>query len=281
MERWPSPAALAAAAPADVLRAWGRLGYPRRALRLREAAVTITRDHGGVVPDDVACLLELPGVGEYTAAAVACFAYGRAVMVLDTNVRRVLARLVMGRAQATPSIRVAERALAASLVPGAEGDADACCAAHPGRAHGEAAVPMTGGGCGGDLGGPLIDPPQACPSTMSAAAWNLALMELGSLVCTAGAPRCDQCPLGVDCAWLAAGWPEDEWKGSRRRQPWEGTDRQARGRIMAALRAAPTGIPLGAARSLIQDSDQANRAITGLIADGLAQHTGSHLHLPT
>ncbi len=100
MGRWPTPAALAAVAPADVIRAWGKLGYPRRALRLREAAVVVVERHGGVVPGDVAALEALPGVGTYTARAVACFGHGQSQPVVDTNVRRVVARLVHGKAQA-------------------------------------------------------------------------------------------------------------------------------------------------------------------------------------
>lgn len=99
LERWPTPSALAAATPADVIRAWGKLGYPRRALRLREAAVAITERHGGVVPDDVGALESLPGVGTYTARAVACFGYGQPQPVVDTNVRRVVSRLVHGRVE--------------------------------------------------------------------------------------------------------------------------------------------------------------------------------------
>jgi A/G-specific adenine glycosylase len=102
--RWPTASATAAASAADVLRAWGKLGYPRRAKRLHECATTIARDHDDVVPDDVEALLELPGVGGYTARAVACFAYRKPVSVVDTNVRRVVARAVHGRADAgTPS----------------------------------------------------------------------------------------------------------------------------------------------------------------------------------
>ncbi|MGC2678815.1 MAG: A/G-specific adenine glycosylase, partial [Mycobacterium sp.] len=98
--RWPTPSATAAASPADIVRAWGKLGYPRRAKRLHECATVIARDHGGVVPDDVEVLLTLPGVGSYTARAVACFAYQQSVPVVDTNVRRVVARVVHGRADA-------------------------------------------------------------------------------------------------------------------------------------------------------------------------------------
>ena len=97
MKRWPTPRDFAAARTDDVLRAWGSLGYPRRALRLHEAAVAICELHGGVVPDDVDALLALPGIGEYTARAVACFAYGHNVPVVDTNVRRVYARAIDAR----------------------------------------------------------------------------------------------------------------------------------------------------------------------------------------
>lgn len=96
LARWPRPADLAAAPSGEAVRAWGRLGYPRRALRLHGAAVAITERHGGDVPTEHAQLLALPGIGEYTAAAVASFAYGQRHAVLDTNVRRVLARAVTG-----------------------------------------------------------------------------------------------------------------------------------------------------------------------------------------
>lgn len=103
--RWPTPSATAAAGAADVLRAWGKLGYPRRAKRLHECAVAITADHDDVVPADVETLLTLPGVGAYTARAIACFAYRQRVPVVDTNVRRVLARVIHGCAEAAASTR--------------------------------------------------------------------------------------------------------------------------------------------------------------------------------
>ena len=99
LDRWPTPAALAASPASEAVRAWDRLGYPRRALRLHAAAVAITERHGGVVPDDVDALLALPGIGDYTARAVAVFAYGHRHPVVDTNVRRVLARAVEGLAE--------------------------------------------------------------------------------------------------------------------------------------------------------------------------------------
>jgi A/G-specific adenine glycosylase len=116
LERWPTPAELAQATPADVIRAWGKLGYPRRALRLREAALAVVDRHGGVVPADVPSLEALPGVGTYTARAVACFGYGSPQPVVDTNVRRVVARLVHGRAEAG-NARAADLADIAALTP--------------------------------------------------------------------------------------------------------------------------------------------------------------------
>jgi A/G-specific adenine glycosylase len=116
LARWPAPADLAVVSPADVIRAWGKLGYPRRALRLREAALAIVERHGGVVPDDVVALEALPGVGTYTARAVACFGYGQPQPVVDTNVRRVIARLVHGRAEAG-NARAADLADVAVLAP--------------------------------------------------------------------------------------------------------------------------------------------------------------------
>ena len=103
--RWPTPSATAAASAADVLRAWGKLGYPRRAKRLHECATVIAGQFDDVVPSDVETLLTLPGIGAYTARAVACFAYQQRVPVVDTNVRRVVARAVHGIADAAASPR--------------------------------------------------------------------------------------------------------------------------------------------------------------------------------
>ena len=117
MERWPTPAALASAPSGEAVRAWGRLGYPRRALRLHAAATAITERHGGEVPTDHAELLALPGVGEYTAAAVASFAHRQRHAVLDTNVRRVFARLVDGNEYPPTGTTAAERRTANGLLP--------------------------------------------------------------------------------------------------------------------------------------------------------------------
>jgi A/G-specific adenine glycosylase len=117
LSRWPTPAALGAEAPGEAVRAWGRLGYPRRALRLHAAAQAMVDSFEGQVPRSEAELLTLPGVGTYTAAAVATFAFGERTVVVDTNVRRVLARLVTGEQYAAPSPTRSEHRAAETLVP--------------------------------------------------------------------------------------------------------------------------------------------------------------------
>lgn len=230
MARWPTPADLAAAAPADVLRAWQRLGYPRRALRLRECAAEIVARFGGVVPATEEELLALPAVGAYTAAAVVSFAHRGRALVLDTNVRRVLGRVVAGRALPPPGLTAGERAGAAELLP--------------------------------------ADP-------AASVRWNEGVMELGALVCTARSPRCGACPLAEHCRWRRAGCPPDELAGRRRTQAWHGTDRQARGRLMARLRELPDGATLGTKELLAPlregaaDPAQAARALASLHTDGL------------
>jgi A/G-specific adenine glycosylase len=226
MERWPTPADLAAATTADVLRAWDRLGYPRRALRLQACAQAVAERHAGVVPDGEAALLALPGVGPYTAAAVMAFAHGRRSVVLDTNVRRVIARSVAGEALAPVALTASEVATAAAVVP---------------------------------------------QDHTRAAAWSAAVMELGALVCTARAPRCEVCPIAAVCVWRAAGMPADALAATRRRQTFEGTDRQARGRVMAVLRGANHPVPAGAFIRSAADGDQRRRVLAGLVADGLVE----------
>jgi A/G-specific adenine glycosylase len=123
LDRWPTPASLAAAAPGDAVRAWERLGYPRRALNLHAAAVAITERHGGMVPSDLDDLLALPGVGQYTARAVSAFAYGKRHPVVDTNVRRVLARAVDGRGEAGPASTTRDLAAMEAQLPEDAADA--------------------------------------------------------------------------------------------------------------------------------------------------------------
>jgi A/G-specific adenine glycosylase len=115
--RWPTPTALAAEPAAEAIRAWGRLGYPRRALRLHECARTLVQRYGGEVPRSVPELLALPGIGTYTARAVAVFAYKQRHPVVDTNVRRLLARCAAGEPDAGPTTTRADLAAAEALLP--------------------------------------------------------------------------------------------------------------------------------------------------------------------
>ncbi|MEX2292032.1 MAG: A/G-specific adenine glycosylase [Mycobacteriales bacterium] len=223
LQRWPSPAALAADPPGEAVRMWGRLGYPRRALRLHAAAVVVVERHGGSLPVSVADLLELPGVGDYTARAVSAFAYGQRVPVVDTNVRRVVARVVQGRADAPVTRR--DLALVESLLP--------------------------------------EDPGAAVTA-------SAAFMELGALVCTARAPRCPSCPVQPACAWSTAGRPELD-APLRRPQPYAGTDRQVRGRLLAVLRDAPGPVRADRLAAAWDEPVQRARALDGLVTDGLIE----------
>lgn len=117
LKRWPTPGDLASVPSGEAVRAWNRLGYPRRALNLHAAAVVITEQHGGVVPSDVRELLALPGVGEYTARAVSVFAYGMRHPVVDTNVRRVIARAIEGHESPRPPSTRRDLAAMESLLP--------------------------------------------------------------------------------------------------------------------------------------------------------------------
>jgi len=117
LRRWPTPSALAKEPAGEAIRAWGRLGYPRRALRLHECACVLVLRHGGDVPPDLGCLLALPGVGSYTARAVAAFAFRQRHPVVDTNVRRLVARAVAGRAGGGPATSAADLASVSELLP--------------------------------------------------------------------------------------------------------------------------------------------------------------------
>ena len=119
MVRWPTPAALASDSPGEAVRAWGKLGYPRRALRLHSCAVVLVSRFGGEVPADVESLLCLPGVGSYTARAVAAFAFGQRQPVVDTNVRRVVARAFTGQGEAGPPSTARDLAAVEALLPSA------------------------------------------------------------------------------------------------------------------------------------------------------------------
>jgi A/G-specific adenine glycosylase len=234
LRRWPTPADLAAAPAGEAVRAWGRLGYPRRALRLHEAARAIVDQHAGVVPRTVDELLTLPGIGAYTAAAVACFAYAVPSVVVDTNVRRVLVRTLEGRAHAAPAMTRAEVDLA------------------------EAALP---------------------PDPSDAVVWNVAAMELGALVCTARTPRCPECPVADLCAWNRAGRPAYDGP-PRRGQAWHGTDRQARGALLAVLRAVSDPVSEAALAQAWPAQSQRMRCLDSLVADGLVEPLDGHYRLP-
>jgi A/G-specific adenine glycosylase len=123
MTRWPTPAALAADTPAEAIRMWGRLGYPRRAMRLHACAEHMVEHHGGEVPSELDQLLALPGIGTYTARAVATFAFGQRHPVVDTNVRRVVSRAVEGLPDAGPTTTAADLVAVEELLPADEGQA--------------------------------------------------------------------------------------------------------------------------------------------------------------
>ncbi|HEY8827983.1 MAG TPA: A/G-specific adenine glycosylase, partial [Jatrophihabitantaceae bacterium] len=117
LRRWPTPGALAADSPGEAVRMWGKLGYPRRALRLHKCAVELVARFGGAVPSDVDALLSLPGIGAYTARAVAAFAFGQRQPVVDTNVRRVVARALAGQGDAEPPSWARDLAAVDALLP--------------------------------------------------------------------------------------------------------------------------------------------------------------------
>jgi A/G-specific adenine glycosylase len=235
LRRWPTPAALAASSPGDAIRQWGRLGYPRRAVRLHACARIIAAEHDGAVPDRLDALLALPGVGQYTAAAVASFAFGQRHPVLDTNVRRVLARLLTGRAFPPRASSAAELALARSLLPAEprvaarwsvavmELGALVCTSARP--------------ACG------------RCP-VAPYCSWH-----------GAGRPAARPARPGADSAGR---------RPPSQSQRYEGTDRQCRGTLLAVLRSTAGPVPAADLDAVWPDPGQRRRALESLLADGLA-----------
>jgi len=225
MERWPTPADLAASSVADAVRHWGTLGYPRRARNLYRQAVIITEQHGGIVPRKVDTLLELPGVGHYTARALAAFAFGDRHPVADTNVTRVIARITEGVAFAGHwSVRDALSRVDELL-----------------ESQTDAQYPVT----------------------------NLAIMELGALACRARSPLCSECPLASQCLWRQAGFPVDDAVVPKKQARFEGSDRQARGRLMAVLRENHDAVPQTELLAAHTPRAQALRALASLLTDGL------------
>jgi len=223
IERWPSPAALAAEPAGEILKAWGRLGYPRRALAIHAAATVMAAEHDDAPPPDLEALLALPGVGPYTAAAVASFAYGLRVPVVDTNIRRVLARALLGQ-ETMPVNARRGAALMESILPEDAEDAKVT---------------------------------------------NVAVMELGALVCTPRSPDCDTCPIRDACAWRAAGYPAYEGPRRRAAPRFEGSDRQLRGRVMALLRETDGVLPRAAFEEIHADPARVDAVLAGLGRDGL------------
>jgi len=228
MERWPTPSALAHASPADAVRAWQNLGYPRRALWLHACAVTIVEEHNGKVPSDVDALLRLPGVGPYTARAVAVFAFRAHEPVVDTNIRRVIARAVHGESDQGPPSTTRDLADMTALLP----------------------------------------PPDVSPE------FNAGMMELGAIVCTARNPACETCPLRESCAWRAAGYPTSNSPRRRPQAKYEGSDRQARGAVLKALRERTEPVSRASLAAVWADSVQLDRVILTLLDDGLVVANG-------
>ena len=222
--RFPDVGALAEASRADVLRSWAGLGYNRRAVALHEAARAIAHDHGGRVPRDRDTLLRLPGVGPYTAAAVASIGFGEPAAAVDTNVRRIIARVVHGvEPDEVPPDRLARDAQS-WLDPSGPGE------------------------------------------------WNQALMDLGRVLCRP-APRCAACPLEPHCRFRAAG--RTARPSGRRQSPFQGSARQVRGAVVAALRTQPSAT----AEALADRTGHPARAIAtateSLLRDGILERARS------
>lgn len=232
LERWPDFAALAAAPVAEVIRAWRGLGYNRRALSLHRLAIAVVGQHEGELPTDARALLALPGIGEYTASAVRCFARGEQVRVADTNISRVVARAILGAASQRD---VPARALAETL--------DSLLPARNARDH------------------------------------NLALMDLGALVCTARSPACAACPLEATCAWRAAGHPAAT-STARPTPRFETTARYARGRIIDALREAPAATHELTAMLPVPHHERVATYLHALQRDGLIREESGAWQLP-
>ena len=230
LERFPTPDACATAPLGDVLREWQGLGYPRRARNLHATAQQVV-ELGGF-PRDLAGLLALPGIGQYTARAVMAFAFELDAAVVDTNIARVYARVAGERL--TPK-RV--QAIADEYCP-----------------RGDAWV------------------------------WNQCLMDLGAVVCRPRDPGCDACPVRRRCAWAGDPQRPDPAVGSSgvstKQARFEGSDRQARGRLMKALGDGPVALD-NAAAVMQRDAATADRLVTDLVADGLCVRNGRMLHLPT
>ena len=223
---FPTPAALADAGPAAAIRAWAGLGYNRRAVNLYRAAGQIVSRFGGRVPSAIDDLRSLPGVGPYTAAAVRSFAFGARVHLVETNVRRVLARHRLG------------------IEPREASDADVAREA-------AATLPRS-----------------------NASDWNQALMDLARQVCRSR-PRCGDCPIAGDCRYRMEGRAPPRAPNGRTQAAFEGSRRQARGRIVALLRERVDVTLRDAARAAGLELDAARELVADLSRDGLCRLSGS------
>ena len=256
MNAWPDAASLAAAPKAEVITAWGRLGYPRRALRLQECARQVAGQYADRLPRDYDQLVALPGIGDYTASAVMSFAYGERIAVIDTNIRRVLSRVFLGRESTGGAANREERQLAWQVLPEDENS--------------EVADHHVNGDDSLGTADPQIR--SAAWREPPSARWNQAVMELGATVCVARKPACDICPLAGHCRFLKAGLPGLGSGRTRPRQRFAGTDRQIRGSILQALRQA-SGAPVFRKdlKPLCDDEIRLDRCIASLDEDGLLE----------
>ncbi|MHA7263028.1 HhH-GPD family protein [Arthrobacter sp. TMN-37] len=255
MARWPSPADLAAEPPGEAVRHWGRLGYPRRALRLHAAATAIVERHGGAVPGNYAELLALPGVGSYTAAAVAAFAFGQRETVVDTNIRRVHARAVTGTALPARSLSAAEMRLAAELLP-----------AEPAESVRWNAAVMELGALVCTARSPQC---ASCP-VRGACVWLVA-----------GRPPAEYVPKGQ--AWAGT---DRQVRGAilavlREAEGPVGKELLLRGPVDLGFGGhGPRSAALTGLHGLGAPEEQHARALAGLLADGLAEETAAGIQLP-
>ncbi|NNJ13165.1 A/G-specific adenine glycosylase [Chloroflexales bacterium ZM16-3] len=255
---------LAGTPTSEVIRRWAGLGYNRRAVNLQRVAQAIRDKYDGQFPRTVAELQRLPGIGPYTAGAMACFAFEQDVAFIDTNIRRVLRRSLVGPDDLDPP--PSDRELL-------------------------------------NLGASLIPPGQGW-------AWNQAIMELGAMICTAAAPACRGCPISGACRAYAARRADDEALllamgedppteialgdparparrvAERKEEPYKGSRRWQRGRIIDALCAHPA-LPLSQIGPLVkpdydhdQDADWLRDLVASLARDGLAILDGDEARLP-
>jgi len=272
MARFATPSIMGSAPLGEVLQTWQGLGYPRRAAGLHRSAGAIVADHNGEVPSDLASLLALPGVGRYIARAVLAFAFDQPTMPVDTNIGRVLARAVGRRLLEPQAQAVGDGVLAG-------GDLALDGQAAKGRATKGRATK------GQKVGGPAVRP---LPGAALAA---LAFMDLGATLCRPAVPRCPECPLQPDCRWARAvsaatgELPPDPARGSARvskpQAPFEGSDRQGRGRLLRAAAAGPVSNgDLADAAGWPEDPARATRVAATLVTDGLLRLDDGSYSLP-